>query len=135
MTLQVHGAGRDQRHNALLAGARQVNAMIDFAKMPGIKNAIAYRKHPSGCNMLDSGGVVPSISFCQKVLRNAELNDVVNGQLQGVDPIQRLSHILKTELPGKPRAFFPPPPSPLPFYLAGTCPFGKTTDVATCTCN
>ena len=83
--------------NALLAGAGpcaqqdNADAMVDFAKQPGIKNeqalidnAIAYRKHPR--NALNIGGVVPSTPFCEKAPRNPELNGVVNGQLEGVDP-------------------------------------------------
>ncbi len=83
--------------NALLAGtdacAQQDNAdaMVDFAKGPGIKNkqalidnAIAYRKHPR--NALNNNGIVPSTLFCEKAPRNPELNGIVNGQLDGVDP-------------------------------------------------
>jgi hypothetical protein len=83
--------------NALLAGAdacaqqNNADAMVDFAKLPGIKNkqalidnAVAYRKHPR--NALDNGGVVPSTLFCETAPRNPELNGVVNGQLNGVDP-------------------------------------------------
>ena len=83
--------------NALLANAdacaQQDNAdgMVDFAKQPGINNeqalignAIAYRKHPR--NALNINGVVPSTPFCQRAPRNPELNGVVNGQLDGVDP-------------------------------------------------
>src|SRR5712671_528152 len=82
---------------ALLANAdtcaQQVNAdaMVDFAKSPGINNkqalidnAIAYRKHPR--NALNINGITPSTLFCQKAPRNAELKGVVNAQLQGVDP-------------------------------------------------
>jgi len=84
--------------SALLAGAdpcaQQTNAyaMIDFAKLPGIKNeqalianAVAYRKHPR--NALDiNGGLIPSTPFCETAPKNPELNGVVNGQLAGVDP-------------------------------------------------
>jgi len=59
------------------------DAMVDFAKQPGIKNqqalianAVTYRKDPR--NALNINGVVPSTLFCQKAPRNAEL--------QGVDP-------------------------------------------------
>jgi hypothetical protein len=65
--------------------------MVDFAKLLGIENkqalinnAIVYRKHPR--NALDNGGVVPSTLFCETSPRNPELNGVVNGQLDGVDP-------------------------------------------------
>jgi hypothetical protein len=83
--------------SSLLAGAGacaqqdNADAMIDFAKQPGIKNsqalianAIAYRKHPR--NALNIGGIVPSTPFCEKAPRNPELEGVVNAQLPGVDP-------------------------------------------------
>jgi hypothetical protein len=35
---------------------------------------------------LNNGGVVPSTLFCETAPRNPELNGVVNGQLDGVDP-------------------------------------------------
>ena len=83
--------------SALLAGADacaqqdNADAMVDFAKLPGIKNeqalianAIAYRKHPR--NALNINGVVPSTLFCEKAPRNPELNGIVNCQLVGVDP-------------------------------------------------
>jgi hypothetical protein len=83
--------------NSLLAGAGacaqqdNADAMIDFAKSPGITNkqalidnAIAYRKHPR--NALDIGGTVPSTPFCEKAPRNPELKGVVNAQLSGVNP-------------------------------------------------
>jgi hypothetical protein len=60
--------------NALPLGAdacaqqNNADAMVDFAKLPGIKNkqaltdnASAYRKHPR--NALNNGGVVPSTLF------------------------------------------------------------------------
>jgi len=116
--------------NALLAGADacaqqdNADAMVNFAKLPGIKNkqalidnAIAYRKHPR--NALDEGGFVPSTLFCQKAPQNAELNGLVNGQLQGVDP----------GLFGSPKV------ATVAFGAPGTCPFGQTADVATCTCH
>jgi hypothetical protein len=83
--------------NALLANAdpcaqqNNADAMIDFAKHPGINNeqalianAITYRQHPR--NALNINGVVPSTPFCQSAPRNPELNGIVNGQLDGVDP-------------------------------------------------
>jgi len=83
--------------NSLLANAdacaqqNNADAMIDFAKQPGIKNeqalidnAIAYRKHPR--NALNIDGVVPSTLFCEKAPRNPELEGVVNAELEGVDP-------------------------------------------------
>jgi hypothetical protein len=83
--------------NSLLAGAGvcaqqdNADAMIDFAKQPGIKNeqalianAIAYRKHPR--NALNIGGTVPSTPFCEKAPRNPELRGIVNAQLPGVNP-------------------------------------------------
>ena len=83
--------------SALLANADQcaqqdnADAMVDFAKSPGvtneqalIDNAVAYRKHPR--NALNINGVVPSTLFCERAPRNQELSGVVNAQLQGVDP-------------------------------------------------
>lgn len=83
--------------NALLANADacaqqdNADAMVDFAKSPGITNeqalianAVAYRQHPR--NALNINGVVPSTLFCENAPRNPELQGVVNGQLQGVDP-------------------------------------------------
>jgi hypothetical protein len=83
--------------SSLLAGADacaqqdNADAMIDFAKKPGVKNeqalianAIAYRKHPR--NALNINGVTPSTPFCERAPRNPELNGVVNGQLAGVNP-------------------------------------------------
>jgi hypothetical protein len=83
--------------NSLLANADQcaqqnnADAMIDFAKLPGITNqqalianAIAYRKHPR--NALDINGVVPSTLFCEKAPRNPELQGIANAQLAGVNP-------------------------------------------------
>jgi len=116
--------------NALLAGAdpcaqqNNADAMIDFAKLPGINNeqalianAVAYRQHPR--NALNINGIVPSTPFCQSAPRNSELNGVVNGQLDGVDP----------GLFGSPNVDI------VAFGAPGTCPFGQTADVATCTCN
>ena len=82
---------------ALLANADQcaqqdnADAMVDFAKSPGvtneqalIANAVAYRKHPR--NALNINGVVPSTLFCERAPRNSELSGIANAQLQGVDP-------------------------------------------------
>jgi len=115
--------------SALLANADQcaqqdnADAMVDFAKSPGvtneqalIDNAVAYRKHPR--NALNINGVVPSTLFCERAPRNKELSGVVNAQLQGVDP----------GLFGSPSAGI------VAFGAPGTCPFGETADVATCTC-
>ncbi|KAI0261333.1 hypothetical protein BC834DRAFT_896222 [Gloeopeniophorella convolvens] len=115
--------------NALLANADacaqqdNADAMVDFAKSKGvtnkdalIANAVAYRKHPR--NALNINGVTPSTLFCEKAPRNAELQGVVNGQLQGVDP----------------GLFGSPSTGIVAFGAAGTCPFGKTADVATCSC-
>ncbi|KAH8984055.1 hypothetical protein EDB92DRAFT_1803417 [Lactarius akahatsu] len=114
---------------ALLANADpcaqqdNADAMVDFAKSPGVKNeqalianAVAYRKHPR--NALNINGVVPSTLFCEKAPRNEELSGVVNAQLQGVDP----------------GLFGSPNTGLVPFGAPGTCPFGKTADVATCSC-
>ncbi|KAH9963392.1 hypothetical protein BGW80DRAFT_1563652 [Lactifluus volemus] len=108
------------------ACAQQDNAdaMIDFAKKPGvtnkqalIANAITYRKHPR--NALNIGGIVPSTPFCERAARNPELKGVVNAQLKGVDP-----------------GLYGGPNSPIvPFGANGTCPFGQTPNVATCTCH
>jgi len=116
--------------SALLAGAdpcaQQDNAdnMIDFANSPGINNrqalidnAVKYRAHPR--NALDIGGFTPSTLYCTKAPRNNELNGVVNGQLAGVDP-----------------GLFGGPKAPVvAFGAPGTCPFGQTPDVATCSCS
>ncbi|KAH9989941.1 hypothetical protein BJV77DRAFT_948011 [Russula vinacea] len=116
--------------NALLANAdacaqqNNADAMVDFAKLPGINNeqalidnAVAYRKHPR--NALNINGVVPSTLFCENAPRNPELNGLVNGQLDGVDP----------------GLFGSPSTGVVAFGSPGTCPFGQTADVATCTCH
>ncbi|KZT40831.1 hypothetical protein SISSUDRAFT_1059885 [Sistotremastrum suecicum HHB10207 ss-3] len=117
--------------NALLANsdpcAQQDNAdaMVTFAKSAGITNkdalianAVAYRQHPR--NALDiGGGLIPSTPFCQKAPQNAELNGLVNGQLDGVNP----------------GIFGGPKFTPVAFGDPVSCPFGKTPDVSTCTCN
>ncbi|KAI9445995.1 hypothetical protein H4582DRAFT_1804154 [Lactarius indigo] len=115
---------------ALLANAdpcaqqNNADAMVDFAKSAGVKNeqalianAVAYRKHPR--NALNIDGVVPSTLFCEKAPRNKELSGVVNAQLQGVDP----------------GLFGAPNTGIVAFGAPGTCPFGETADVATCSCN
>ena len=83
--------------SALLANADacaqqdNADAMVDFAKSPGVNNeqalianAVSYRQHPR--NALNIGGVTPSTLFCERAPRNNELSGVVNAQLQGVDP-------------------------------------------------
>jgi len=115
--------------NALLADADPcdqqdiADAMIDFAKSPGvtnpaqlISNAIAYRKHPR--NALNILGVIPSTPYCERAPKNAELAGVVNAQLDGVNP----------GLFGSPKIAI------VPFGTNGTCPFGSTPDISTCTC-
>ncbi|TCD63459.1 hypothetical protein EIP91_005367 [Steccherinum ochraceum] len=115
--------------NALLANADpcaqqdNADAMIDFAKSPGvtnadalIQNAIAFRKHPR--NALDILGVIPSTPFCQNAPRNQELVGVVNDQLDGVDP----------------GVFGGPTFGLVAFGDDGTCPFGTTPDVDSCSC-
>jgi len=116
--------------NALLAGADpcaqqdNADAMIDFANSPGITNqaalianAVAYRQHPR--NALDLGGFVPSTPFCTRAPKNSQLNGLVNGQLNGVNP-----------------GLFGGPKFPVvAFGATGTCPFGQTPDVNTCTCS
>jgi hypothetical protein len=115
--------------SALLANADacaqqdNADAMVDFAKSAGVTNkdalvanAVAYRKHPR--NALNIGGDTPSTPFCERAPRNAELNGVVNAQLAGVDP-----------------GLFGSPSFPIvAFGASGTCPFGQTADVATCSC-
>ncbi|THG98693.1 hypothetical protein EW026_g3543 [Hermanssonia centrifuga] len=116
--------------NALLANAdpcaQQVNAdaMIDFAKSAGITNkqalidnAITYAKHPR--NALNINGVTPSTPFCAQAPKNAELKGIAHAQLAGVNP----------------GLFGSPALGIFPFGQAGTCPFGTTPDVSTCTCN
>lgn len=97
--------------------------MIQFAKSNGvtnkqalIDNAIAYRKHPR--NALNIGGTTPSTPFCQKAPKNAELNGVVNKQLDGVDP----------------KKFGGPNFPVVDFGAPGTCPFGQTADVKAGVC-
>lgn len=83
--------------NALLSSADpcdqqdNADAMIDFAKSPGvtntdalIANAIAYRQHPR--NALAILGTTPSSPYCTKPPRNQELVGVINAQLIGVNP-------------------------------------------------
>ncbi|KAI0672978.1 hypothetical protein C8Q78DRAFT_970218 [Trametes maxima] len=116
--------------NALLADADpcaqqdNADAMIDFAKSPGvtnadalIANAIAYRRHPR--NAFSIGGVVPSTPFCQRAPRNAELANVTNAQLDGVN-----AGIFGNINLGL-----------LAFGADGTCPFGQSPDVSTCSCS
>lgn len=82
--------------NALLADAEpcaqqdNADAMIDFARSPGvtntdalIANAVAYASHPR--NALNINGVIPSTLFCQRAPRNPELAGVVRPQLDGVN--------------------------------------------------
>jgi hypothetical protein len=59
--------------HALLANA---DAMVDFAKSPGITNelalianAVAHRRHPR--NALNVNGVAPSMLFCEKAPRSS----------------------------------------------------------------
>ncbi|KAI9057900.1 hypothetical protein FKP32DRAFT_1311665 [Trametes sanguinea] len=116
--------------NALLADADpcaqqdNADAMIDFAKSPGVTNpdaliasAVAYRQHPR--NALNINGVVPSTPFCQRAPRNAELAGVVNGQLDGVN----VGIFGSTGL------------GLFAFGAEGSCPFGQVPDVTTCSCS
>ena len=140
----IHGISSLLANADACAQQNNADAMIDFAKSPGIKNeaalianAVAYRKHPR--NALTITGVVPSTLFCEKAPRNPELNGVVNAQLQGVNP----------GLFGSPSAGIVPfgqreflfigevcrVADRFSFYVAGTCPFGQTPDVATCSCH
>ena len=134
--------------NALLANAdpcaQQVNAdaMIDFAKSAGvtntqalIANAVAYAKHPR--NALDINGVTPSTPFCQNAPKNPELQGVFHAQLDGVDPGLFGSPALGV-FPfgqGKSKTWLCAIRLLIQLSVAGTCPFGQTPDVATCTCN
>jgi len=118
--------------NALLAGAdpcaqqNVADSMIDFAKGPGISadktaamiaNAQSYRQHPR--NALNINGITPSTPFCEQAPRNSELDGLFQQQLAGVDPGE-----------------FGGPNFPIvDFGASGTCPFGQTPDVATCSCN
>jgi len=99
--------------------------MVDFAKSAGVKNkdalianAVAYRKHPRNALAL-AGDITPSTPFCEQAPRNPELNGLVNGQLAGVNP----------------GLFGAPNVAVFPFGQSGSCPFGQTADVSTCTCN
>ncbi|EIW60116.1 uncharacterized protein TRAVEDRAFT_118724, partial [Trametes versicolor FP-101664 SS1] len=116
--------------NALLADAEpcaqqdNADAMIDFARSPGvtntdalIANAVAYASHPR--NAPNINGVIPSTLFCQRAPRNPELAGVVRPQLDGVD-----------------LGIFGDVNSGLfAFGADGTCPFGQTADVNTCGCS
>ncbi|KAF9014098.1 hypothetical protein BDQ17DRAFT_1320749 [Cyathus striatus] len=115
--------------NALLADADScaqqdvADAMIDFANSEGIVNqkeliaqAIVYRKHPR--NSIEILGVTPSSLYCNRAPKNSELSGIVNDQLAGVDP-----------------GLFGSPNVPMVAFGAdGTCPFGSSPDVSTCTC-
>ncbi|KAI0807582.1 hypothetical protein C8Q74DRAFT_1190287 [Fomes fomentarius] len=115
--------------NALLADADpcaqqdNADAMIDFAKSPGvtnadalIANAVAYRQHPR--NAININGLVPSTPYCLRAPRNPELQGVVNAQLGGVNPSIFGSINLGLFAFGDDR----------------TCPSGQTPDVSTCSC-
>jgi len=116
--------------NALLANADpcaqqdNADAMITFAKSPGvtngpalIDNALAYRRHPR--NAVNINGVVPSTVYCNKGPKNPELNGVVNEQLVGVDP--GFYGGLNNNV--------------FAFGGTGSCPFGQTPNVSTCSCH
>jgi len=116
--------------NALLANAGacdqqdNADAMIDFANSEGITNkqalidnAIAYREHPR--NALNINGVTPSTPYCQTAPKNPELDGIVNGQLDGVDP----------GLFGSPKTGI------VAFGDPSSCPFGQSPDADTCTCS
>ncbi|KAI0748608.1 hypothetical protein C8Q80DRAFT_1354376 [Daedaleopsis nitida] len=116
--------------NALLADADpcaqqdNADAMVDFAKSPGvtnvaalIANALAYRRHPR--NAFSVNGVLPATPYCTRAPRNAELLGVANAQLDGVDP----------------GVFGSVSVGLIAFGADGTCPFGQTPDVSTCGCS
>ncbi|KAF9447265.1 hypothetical protein P691DRAFT_671883 [Macrolepiota fuliginosa MF-IS2] len=99
------------------------DAMITFAKSEGVVNsdalisfALQYRRHPR--NAINILGVVPSTFYCQRAPLHPELAGVSNAQLSGVNP-----------------GLFGSPNLPMvPFGANGTCPFGSTPDVSSCTC-
>ncbi|THU85640.1 hypothetical protein K435DRAFT_764008 [Dendrothele bispora CBS 962.96] len=115
--------------NALLANADPcdqqdiADAMIDFARSEGVINsddliafAVQYRRHPR--NALNILGVVPSSPYCLIAPRNPELIGIYNDQVEGVVP-----------------GLFGGPNFPIvPFGEDGSCPFGMTPDVSTCSC-
>ncbi|KAJ3567729.1 hypothetical protein NP233_g6182 [Leucocoprinus birnbaumii] len=124
----VHIAGSDG-FSALLADADPclqqtfADSIVTFAKSPGILNkdaliafAIKYRRHPrTAVSIL---GTVPSSLYCLKAPINPELHGIVNAQPDGVNP-----------------GLFGSPNDPMvPFGSDGTCPFGTTADVSTCSC-
>ncbi|KIJ41288.1 hypothetical protein M422DRAFT_68313 [Sphaerobolus stellatus SS14] len=116
--------------NSLLAGGAPCDQqdvaddMITFAKSAGVTNSAAliqiakdYRVHPRNALALD-GNVTPSTPFCQTAPKNPELNGLVNGQLNGVDPFR----------------FGGPKFAVVAFGDPVSCPFGQTPDVDSCTC-
>ncbi|KAF5358148.1 hypothetical protein D9756_001312 [Leucocoprinus leucothites] len=124
----VELAGTDG-FNALLSDADPcsqqtfADSIITFAKSPGIVNkdaliafALEYRRHPrTAVSIL---GVVPSSLYCMQAPINSELSGIVNAQPDGVNP-----------------GLFGSPNDPMvPFGSEGTCPFGTTADVSTCSC-
>ncbi|OCH93390.1 hypothetical protein OBBRIDRAFT_317139 [Obba rivulosa] len=114
--LLASGGPCDQQDNA--------DAMIDFAKSPGvtntdalIANAVAYRQHPR--NALEILGTTPSTPYCSTPPRNPELAGVVNAQLSGVNP--GIFGNIQFGL--------------FAFGANGSCPLGQTPDVTTCSCS
>jgi len=116
--------------NALLANADpcaqqdNADAMITFAKSAGvtntqalIDNALAYRRHAR--NAVNINGVIPSTVYCGKAPNNPELMGVVNQQLPGVNPGMFGDLATDTFVFGGP----------------GSCPYGQTADLETCSCH
>ncbi|KXN80980.1 hypothetical protein AN958_06492 [Leucoagaricus sp. SymC.cos] len=119
----VHG------FNALLADADPcvqqtfADSIITWAKSTDVVNkddliafAVKYRRYPrTAVSIL---GTTPSTLYCTQAPINPELSGIVNAQPDGVNP-----------------GLFGSPNAPMvPFGSDGTCPFGMTADVSTCTC-
>ncbi|TFK63227.1 hypothetical protein BDN72DRAFT_964042 [Pluteus cervinus] len=116
--------------NALLVDAdpcdqqNVADAMIDFANSPGVTNqaalmayAVKYMQHPR--NAVEVMGVIPSSMYCQSPPANSELNGLYNAQLEGCDP-----------------GLYGSPYTPMvPFGSEGTCPYGYTADMSSCSCS
>ncbi|KAJ7510045.1 hypothetical protein B0H11DRAFT_1173214 [Mycena galericulata] len=116
-------------YTALLADAdvcaQQENAdyMITFAKSRGVMNsadlielAVAYRKLPR--QSVQIMGFYPSTPYCSIAPINEELMGVCNEQPEGVTA-----------------GLYGGPNWPImPFGDDGSCPYGQTPDVGTCSC-
>jgi len=116
--------------NALLVDAdpcdqqNVADSMIDFANSPGVTNqaalmayAVKYMQHPR--NAVEVMGVIPSSMYCQSPPANSELNGLYNAQLEGCDP-----------------GLYGSPYTPMvSFGSEGTCPYGYTADMSSCSCS